>query len=108
MKLLNSAAACVCSAACLNYVVRNKSAQICSLSSIHVHCCIGKLCLGKSNLYPVPELNLGRDNCQVYKIQKHKYLSTFACKVFKRNLDSGPYMKGENLLLPTYESVCEF
>lgn len=101
MQLLNSAA-------CLNHVVTDESAQICSVLSMHVHCSICKLYLGKSNLYLVPELNLGRDNCQVHKMQNHKYLSTFVYKVYKRNLDSGPYMKGENLLLPAYKSVSEF
>jgi len=38
---------------------------------------------------------------------KHKYLRTFVCKVYSRNLDSGLYMKGENLLSPIFTSISE-
>lgn len=101
--------ACGSSAACLNHVIRDESAQICSFPAIHVHCCICKLCLSKSDWYLVPELSLGPANCQVYTMQKHKckYLSTFARKVYNRNLDSGSSMKGGNLFLPVFNSASE-
>lgn len=60
------------SAACLKHAVRDESAQICSPSCLHVNYCICKLCLGKSDQYLVPELNLWPNRYQVYTGQKQK------------------------------------